>query len=538
MKRLISLGLPVGSKFYLGVFVAVLQGLSAIALLATSAWLIARAAEMPAMMYLSLAVVGVRTFALARAALRYAERMLTHDSVLGSQTDLRANLYRRLTPLVPSARRVNLGELSSRVVQDVDELPNFALRVFLPLVQAIAVSVLSVLLFAFVLPSFALVLAVALVFAFVLALPVAGLIANAVDRSSAKDREELVVRTSAAVSSAALIGAYGWSQQQLGSIAQTQERIGRGALKAAKAFGLGQAAFGFMAQTSAILAAVVGLAHLEQIGSKSLVMLAVYALLPLGIFDVASGASAVTSAWRRYRASATRVLELLDLPEYRVAVSKFEPIKALELRAATLSYAGYEAQAILEGVNLKLPRGKVVALTGPSGSGKSTIGLALAGLVDVSSGGLLVNGRSAPNGETLRTRVGYLEQSPAILSGNVRQNLKLAKPDASDSELVDVLNRVKLWSMFQLRDGLDTQLGERGVLISGGEAQRLSLARALLADFDVIVLDEPTANLSASQAKELLTDLLATSRSKNRAVLLITHEAKLAKLADERYTLD
>ena len=83
MKRLISLGLPGGSKFYLGVFVAVLQGLSAIALLATSAWLIARAAEMPAMMYLSLAVVGVRTFALARAALRYAERMLTHDAVLG-----------------------------------------------------------------------------------------------------------------------------------------------------------------------------------------------------------------------------------------------------------------------------------------------------------------------------------------------------------------------------------------------------------------------------------------------------------------------
>lgn len=538
MKRLILLGLPGGSKFYLGVFVAVLQGLSAIALLATSAWLIARAAEMPAMMYLSLAVVGVRTFALARAALRYAERMLTHDAVLSSQTDLRATLYRKLIPLVPSAKRINLGELSSRIVLDVDELPNFALRVFLPLVQAIIVSLLSVLLFAFVLPQFAVVLAIAMTIAFVLALPVAGLIASAADRASAKDREELVVRTSAAVSSATLIGSYGWQSQQLTSIYETQERIGRGALKTASAFGAGQAVFGLMAQVSAILAAVIGLAHLQQLNSQTLVLLAVYALLPLGIFDVASAASAVTSAWRRYRASAARVIDLLDLPEQPGMAGALEPIKTLELRDASLGYSGDNFQSVLKEVSIKLRAGKVVALVGPSGSGKSTIGLALSGFVSIIAGSLLVNGKEAPNGETLRTRVGYLEQSPAILAGNVRQNLQLAKPGASDAELIEVLERVQLWSMFEKRQGLDTQLGERGVLISGGEGQRLSLARALLADFDVIVLDEPTANLSTSQAKTLVADLLYTARSKNRSVLLITHEAKLAKLADEIYDLD
>ena len=541
MRSLIRLGLPGTKRYSLALVIAVLQGLSAIALLGTSAWLIARAAEMPPLMYLSIAIVGVRTFALARASLRYAERWLSHDSVLGSQSELRGNIYRRLIPLVPGRQKLNLGELSSRVINDVDELPNLSLRAILPLVQSLAVSLLTLVIFAVLLPVAVVPLGIALLIAYVVALPLASAISNAADAHSASARGELVSTIRATVSAAPVIASYGWQDEFLSRIATQQDAIAVANRRTARAFGLGQSIFGLMGQLSALVSAALGLQALQSQHSASLVMLAVYALLPLGLFDVAAGASNVVSVWRRYRASASRILEILDLPAASGQVHRVEipKIDSLELKQATLGYG----MAILEKIDLKLGKGRVVALTGTSGSGKTTIALALAGFVTPSSGRLLVNGKpidldDPAAGEALRTRVGYLEQQPSILLGSVRQNLTLAGPSAGDSELITVLQWVQLWSMFESREGLNTQLGERGVLISGGEAQRLSLARALLADFDVLLLDEPSANLSLSQATGLVNDLLAIARKAQKTVLLITHQNEISKLADEHYSIE
>ncbi|MFM6962831.1 MAG: thiol reductant ABC exporter subunit CydC [Micrococcales bacterium] len=551
MKRLISLGMPKGARFKFSLFVAVLQGLSAIALLGVSAWLIARAAEMPSMMYLSLAIVGVRTFALARSALRYAERWLSHDSVLASASEMRGQLYSRLIPLVPGKEHFDLGELSARVINDVDELPNFSLRVLLPLVQSVSVSILSVVLFALILPIAALPLAVALAIAFVFALPLAARISAAADRGSAGDRAELITLTRTVVAGAPVIHSYGWQAELLGKVQVLQSRIASANAKTARALGLGQAAFGFMAQASSVIAAVLGLQALQASGSKSLVMLAVYALLPLGVFDVAAVAANLLSTWRRFRSSASRVLDLLDGSvdnnadagiDAAVTRDQLPAITSLALVGASI---GYETP-VLSDVNISISAGKVTALVGASGDGKSTIGLALAGFITPTLGELRVNGLSSESlglygergGALLRTRVGYLEQSPSILAGNVRQNLKLAAPHATDVELIAVLKRVQLWAMFAAREGLDTELGQAGVLISGGEAQRLSLARALLAKFDAIILDEPTANLSRTQALALARDILAETRRSNVATLLITHQSDLAELADESYAIE
>ena len=189
---------------------------------------------------------------------------------------------------------------------------------------------------------------------------------------------------------------------------------------------------------------------------------------------------------------------------------------------------------MVESFSLSFKSGESISLVGASGAGKSTIALAIASLLHPRAGRILFNGRSANefSPDSIRRQIGYLEQNAMIFATDVRTNLKIAQTDASDAELIEVLDRVGLWQTFAERDALDTQVGEHGALISGGEAQRLALARALLADFKLIVLDEPTANVDESQGKKLVSDMLAAARSKQRMLVLITHDAKLAKLTD------
>ncbi len=488
------------------------------------------------MMYLSLAVVGVRTFALARAALRYAERWLSHDAILGTQGVLRGRIYRGLIETVPGKNRVNLGDLSSRVIQDVDELPNLPLRVILPLVQSIAVSLLSVVLFALILPTFAIWLALALAIAFVIALPLSSLIARAADRASANDRASLTELANSLVNSSTLIANLGWQTVLLKRLEDLERRISTRAMQTTRALSLGQAFFGFAGQASAVLAAIFGLHQLQTTHSDSLVMLAVYALAPLGVFDIASGAGSTISNWRRYLASAERIQGLLanEISTKADSYASREAIESLILRDVSLGYA----TSVVHSLNLELRASRSTALVGSNGSGKTSVALALAGLLPISSGQILCNGKPLTSSSALHGRVGYLEQSPSIFAGSLRQNLLIGNPVANDDQLIDVLSRVSLWNMFAERQGLDTELGEQGALISGGEAQRISLARALLADFDVIILDEPGASLPFAQAKSLVVDLLRTARDRKRSVVLITHDKRLAKLTDQVHSLD
>ena len=171
-----------------------------------------------------------------------------------------------------------------------------------------------------------------------------------------------------------------------------------------------------------------------------------------------------------------------------------------------------------------------------SGSGKTTIALALLRFLELSSGRYQINGSDVADysESSIRETIGLVEQDPTIFLGTVRANLLIARPMANDLELWNALRRVGLERLFANRQGLDTELGERGVLISGGEAQRLALARALLANFAVLVLDEPTANVDQVSARNLVSDLLAAAKlNSNRAIVLITHDVELAKLADK-----
>ncbi|MFM1957189.1 MAG: hypothetical protein RLZ41_588 [Actinomycetota bacterium] len=538
MRRLIRLGLPNTRNFYLGLFISLLQAVSAVALLATSAWLISRASEQPPVMYLMIAVLGVRGFALGRAAFRYGERILLHDAAFKMLANTRPRIFEKLIPLSPAGLGDSShGQIMSKLVADVDELQNLPLRVIAPIFQSFTVSILTVLGLALLLPSAAVSLFLALLATFLIAMPLSGLVSRSADRERAGIAANLASQSLDLLEHLDVLKAYGWLSVRAEQLSETDKILQAITKKKSLSIGVGQSLFSFFATAATIATAYFGavsVANQEHPG----VLLALFALIPMAIFDVLLNAQPALSSWRTYKASAKRILEMQDKKIPKILVPRFGETDIAKFKELSLSRVsiGYPDQVpVLKDLSFELKAGETLLLNGNSGSGKSTIALALLRFLDIQSGTYELNGRPVTeySVDSVRRIFGMVEQQPAIFMGNVRDNLLIANPKATDEDLNQVLARVGLAETFDNRDGLETNLGERGVLISGGEAQRLALARALLANFGVLILDEPTANVDEGRAQDLLEDLLSAARQDaSSAIILITHDTSLGKLAD------
>lgn len=543
-KRILALGLPRDGYFRFGLIVAGMQGLSAIALLGVSAWLISRAAEVSSIVFLGVAIVGVRGFAVGRATFRYGERLLLHESAFRMLGNLRPEIFSKLAPFIPAGMpSIGRGEVLTRIVSDVDELQNLSLRVVAPLVQSLVVASASILFVWLLLPAAGMGLMFAVLAVFLVALPLTAIVAKVSDESVAPLKAQLANQSLDLLENQDVYLAYGWLEIRLAGLEKTDAKLRREQSKSAYSNGLGVAVVTLMSMLAVVLGAWFG-ANAVLSGVIPGASLAVFTLLPIAIFEILLAAQPAVSAYRKYRVSAMRVAELLDrdIPVALQIVNgdlELEGFKTLALEKATLRYPEAERVAFSD-FDFTLTSGEVVLLSGESGSGKSSVALALARLIELDSGAYTINGYQASNFtvDSIRRRVGVVEQSPMIFLGDVRANLSLAKPEASDEELIQALTEVGLWEMFETRAGLGTQLGDRGVLISGGEAQRLGLARAILADFEVLILDEPTANVDEVAADQLIADLLAVAKGKaNRAILLISHERRFRGLVDREVVM-
>lgn len=542
--ELIRLGLPKQKGFKLGLFVSVLQGISAVALMATSAWLISRAAEQPPIMFLNIAVVLVRGFALGRAFFRYTERLVLHNAAFAMLTELRPRLFAKLIPLAPAGLgRANRADTVTKLVNDVDEIQNLPLRVIAPLLQSTAVSLLTVGALAWLNPGSGASLLIALLLAVFVALPVSARASVASNAKAAQIRADLNVASATFVENLEVLQAYGWVEDQLKLVSDAQQETLKLSRDQAITAGLGAGMFSALAAVATAASAYFGGIAVQAQQTPG-VMLAVFALVPLAVFDILQNVQPAIGAWQRYKASANRVHELLtDEVPTELAVSKgsapLDQIRSIEVRDLTAKYPGTENPASRP-VSFSLHAGQSLLLQGPSGSGKSTTALVLSGLLNPAGGSYLINGEPADSflAGSVSARIGYLEQTPVVFMGSLRTNLLIAAPETTDTDLWAVLERVNLAETFRAREGLDTELGERGVAISGGEAQRMALARALLANFEVLIFDEPTANVDPATAEQLWADLLGTLKSDNsKMAIFISHEPLEAFNFDKRVSI-
>lgn len=542
LPRLLRLASPDGRRFAVGVLLGSLALGSAVGLMACAAWLISRAAEHPPVLTLTFAVVGVRALALSRAAFRYLERLASHDAAFRMLATLRVKVHAALEPLAPAGLPVfRRGDLLTRLVDDVDTLQDLPLRVVGPVLSAAVSGVAAVVLVWALLPSAGVVLAVALLGAGVAVPAATAWAARRADDAVAGVRGRLsaqVVELFDALPDLVVAGA---AEQRLAELRRTDaELVGHGRATAA-AVGLGSGLAALAAGLAVWGTLLVGV-PVVRAGSLDGVWLATVVLVPLAAFEAVNLLPPAVSALRRVRRSGARLLQVLDVP---VPVPEPEvpadlrpgPVPHLRLVdvGATWPGGGPDAPATLRGIDLDLPPGRRVAVVGPSGAGKTTLASVLVRFVDVGSGRYTVDGvdaRSLP-GDEVRRLVGRCAQDAHLFDSTLRENLRLARTGAGDEDLVDALRRVRLdgW-LAGLDDGLDTLLGRRGRAVSGGQRQRLAVARAVLADAPVLVLDEPTANVDPETADALLADLVAAAEG--RTVVLVTHRTEgLDALVDE-----
>ncbi|NMM22169.1 MAG: thiol reductant ABC exporter subunit CydC [Phycicoccus sp.] len=507
---------------------------SGIALTATSGWLIVRASERPVILMLLTAIVAVRTFGMARPVFRYWERLRSHDVALADLADRRATAYARLIPLTPARLgRRGRADLLTGVVDDLSDVVDAQVRVTVPILSTIVASVLAVIVAALLSPRAGLV--VAAMSTVTVAIFVLGWRLETRSQQTLLAARSEVARVTALVAGNAselqAIGAQGQAQSWLVTAhADLRRAAGRQSYGRAAAAGLLLllTAAGTIAMTAAILPGVGA--------AISTPVAALLVLMPIALGDAFSTLPDAMRALARSQASAVRLHAMLDQqPAVRAAgvlsldtqtdpqtdTPSGMPSRIL-VSDLTAAWAGTAPD--VGPLDLEVQRGQHLAITGPNGCGKSTLLAVLARHLDPTGGDYRLGDDDALQLELGQARQVFavLDDEPHLFASTLRANLQLARPGSADPDLVEAMTNAGLGQWFgDLALGLDTVIGSGGRGVSGGERARLGLARCLVSERPVLLLDEPVAHLDHTTAEAVLGDL--TRSTTERSVIMVSH---------------
>ena len=541
LRRLVALAPPPWARLALSVILGAAAVVCGIGLMATAGYLIARAAERPAVLSLTTAIVAVRFFGLGRPVARYLERLAAHDVAFRLLARIRVRFYERIEPLAPAELDAfRKGDLLARMVGDVDALQSVYLRGLGPAMVGLAVGAASVAVAAAILPGAALVMAAGLLAgATVVPLVSWRLGRAAADAAAARGTlsAELVELLRGAPE-LLMCGAEASAMARLGEVDRTVARLSRrDGLAAGVSDGLSIAVTGVT--VTGVLAVA---ASARSAGIIDGVLVAALALLCLASFDAVTPLPQATRELSATLAAGRRVLEIADRearvrdPEGHSPVPSSRPAFALE--DVTAHYPAAD-RLVLHGVSLTLAPGRKVALVGPSGSGKTTVANLLLRFLDPADGRVTLDRRDLRDYRQadVRNAIALAGQDSHLFATSIRENVRIGNPAATDAELEDALRRARIseW-VATLPDGMDTLVGEEGAWLSGGQRQRIGLARAFLADAPLLILDEPTAHLDPMTARALMDDVIEALGG--RTLLLITHRPEGLERMDEVVELD
>jgi ATP-binding cassette, subfamily C, bacterial CydC len=513
-----------------------------VALLAVSGFLLARASQHPSILAISVAVVAVRALSVGRGVFRYLERLASHDVAFRVLAQVRLAIWRRLEVLAPGGLAMfRSGDLLARLVCDVDATQDLFIRGITPVLAAALAGGAAVTACLFVLAPAAAVLAAGLLAA-ALVVPIAGAaVARKAARASAPARGKLAVTVTELLDGAADLQAFGAADAALARAEAADAELTRMDGRTAVASALGAGSMSAVTGLTVWAVLVLGVAATGS-GTLSRVPLAVLTLTALASFEAVSALPAAAVQLGQARVAADRITAVIDAPAQvrdpaRPLALPAGPF-AIQLRDATVLYRPGGPPA-LDRVSLDLPPGRRVALVGANGAGKSTVAAVLMRFTELSAGTALLNGHDLASyaADDIRSVIGGCPQDPHLFDATIRDNVRLARPDATDEELAAAAARARLlpW-IASLPQGWDTPVGIHGAAVSGGERQRLALARAFLADPALLILDEPATHLDPSARRALTADLLHATEG--RSVLLITHAIDGLDQVDEIVVLD
>jgi ATP-binding cassette subfamily C protein CydC len=526
----------------LGSALALVATMSAIGLLSLSGWFLAAAAVAGLDATAAKAFnfffpsIGVRLFAMTRTAARYGERIICHDATFRILETLRTWCYRRIEPLAPARLDGwHSGDLLSRITTDIDTLDNLYLRVLSPTLVAAAATALLIGCMAILHPLIALVSAGMLV--------VAGVgVPMLAHRLAASDARRLNEQT-AHLRTALVDGIHGLAAlltceagpRYLVRIEHLHRELVRNQSKMSSITGFAGALTSLTAGLAVIGALAIG-AEAVRAGSLSEPFLALLILAVMAGFEAVAALPTAYQYLGRTRKAASRLLSITCGPP-AVSFPDRSPKDSADLsvtfHGVHFQYPRSHRPALVD-IDWTIAQGSRVALMGPTGAGKSTVLHLLARFEDPDKGDIRLGGRPLADlaEADLRRTICITDQRAHIFNATLRDNLAIANPHAGTDEMVQALTAVQLDDFVDdLPDGLDTWVGEAGRLLSGGQARRLAIARAVLSDAPVWIFDEPTEGLDSETADAMMACLF--ERAENRTLIMITHRSEALKQMDQ-----
>lgn len=537
--RLLALMRPQAGWMVVAVLLSAFSSLAHVALMATSGWFItamALAGATGALIDVFTPSAYIRGFAIARTAGRYAERLVGHEATLKFVARLRPWFFIRLTPLAPAALEdQRSGDLLARLKGDIDRLEFAFLRILSPLGAAMLVLAVAL--------SFVARYDGAMALAILAAALLAGLVLPALLHRLAAPAARAVTARSAALDAAlvdhlegrAELDIYDPGRRHRAGVEATSDGLIAAEGRLAGIAGFAGAGVGLAAQASLLAVVLLGAPRVLE-GSLPGPDLPMLALLALAVFETVAPLPLAFQTLPGTLASARRILSLVDRPVPVPEPAMPQPVPAtgaLAFEHVSLTYPGAGEEALSD-VSLTLEPGRRIGIIGASGSGKSSLVALALRFRAPGSGALTFAGAdvAAYEGDDLRARMAVLAQSDHLFSATIRENLLIARPDATLEAVEEACARAGILDFIRAQpEGFDTFVGAHGAKVSGGEARRLGLARALLKDAPLLILDEPTEGLDTETERRVMDAVLEAAEG--RGLLLISHRRARLETMDE-----
>lgn len=523
------------------IFLGVLTALTASMLTFTSGYLITRASEMPlTILLLSIPIVGVRTFGISRAVTRYLERLIGHNTVLKILSDMRVKLYGMLEPQALFIRsRFQTGDLLGTLADDIEHLQDAYIRTVFPTIIALFLFVYSIVVLALFDWLFALWMALCLSI-IIFVYPLLSLYFLKKRQIELKEKRKSLYQTFTDT----LFGMSDWIISgkkehfinKFKAESQESHRIDKKI-----AYWNQSRAFQLQILSGLILIMVgVWAGFSAQNGNIAPTYIAAFTLVTLPILEGMLPLSQAIDRIPTYQESLQRIENIKQyVPEKMQECDKVSLSENPDISMESITYR-YENESddALQKVSLSIPYGQNTAILGKSGSGKSTLQQLLLGALTPNSGTIKIDGHNPESyGDDISNVMSVLNQKPYLFATTVENNIRLGNKEATTDDIAEVIKQVKLDKYINsLPQGIQTQMEETGQRFSGGERQRIALARILLKNTPIVVLDEPTVGLDPQTEADLLETMFATL--KDKTIILITHHLIGIEKMDQIIFLD
>lgn len=535
-------------RFVLIVLLGAMTVFSASSLMYTSGFLISKASIPPEnILMIYVPIVGVRTFGTSRAVIHYVERLVGHDTILRILSKMRVRLYNLLEPqALLLSSRFRTGDLLGMLADDIEHLQNVYLRTVFPGIIALLIYGAAVIALGTFDWAFALLMGLYML-VLVAVLPLISLLLTQKRQREVKQqRNRLYQKLTDAVLGLGDWVISGRQHQFVDTYEADEQAVARtdSALRrwARLRMFIGQAVVGL-----GVLSLLYWAGGQYADGAMAGTLIAAFVLVVFPVADAFLPVSEAVERIPQYRNSLERLdgveaaagtaplaVDAAGAAEAAAAVGAVQASgqACIELKSAGHRYAAGNDFAV-QGLDLALPQGRKVAVIGRSGAGKSTLLKLVQGVIAPTSGSVTINGLdAAAYGERIPQLIAVLNQSPHLFDTTVANNIRLGAPGASDAAVRQAAGLAKLDALISsLPEGYDTPVREAGQRFSGGERQRIALARILLQNTPVVVLDEPTVGLDPRTERELLATMFEAMAGKT--LIWVTHHLVGAEQMDE-----